>query len=379
MSSEQPLHGRRAFLGIKLRDIMSFLSSMIVPLVLGAFTIFVTLQQQKIAKDQRTEDQWIARQQRLEDQNQSYQRLQYELQKDKADRDIQMNITIERHRDEVLVAYIREMGELLKTHNYTLINNIKGAALARAKTLNALHQLDGARNSQILRFLSESMLLNRGTEGETLDISTAHLTNVDKGVLKTSKKTGILSLVGTTVENCIFSDIPIDDIDLSLAHLKHVNFSSSKLNLKKHILTSTSGMDSFVTMINNMNFTFSKLEQVDFVIIKLTHTTFASSRLEDVSFKNSQLYDIDFNSAELVNVDFSFCELASVTFSLAYLQNVNFSFATLRHVIFNDGVLSNVNFSSALLYKISFERAIYHKAQFPSAALSKYRNAFLTC
>ncbi|CAF3446502.1 unnamed protein product, partial [Rotaria sp. Silwood2] len=79
----------------------------------------------------------------MEDQSRSYHQLQHELKKDKEDRDTQAQDNSERYRDQVLVAYVKDMGDLLKDHNYSLAHDNKIVALVRAKTLNAIRQLDG--------------------------------------------------------------------------------------------------------------------------------------------------------------------------------------------------------------------------------------------
>src|SRR5271163_3572 len=53
------------------RYMLKFLSSLILPLMLGIFTVVITFQQQKLAREQRLEDLQSARQQRLEDRNES--------------------------------------------------------------------------------------------------------------------------------------------------------------------------------------------------------------------------------------------------------------------------------------------------------------------
>ncbi len=61
---------------------LKFVSSLILPLMLGVFTVVITFQQQKLAQNQRIEDMYLARQQRLEDKNES--RLQREQDKNES-------------------------------------------------------------------------------------------------------------------------------------------------------------------------------------------------------------------------------------------------------------------------------------------------------
>jgi len=62
---------RRRCCGLSVKDGLQFLSSLILPMMLGVFTVVITFQQQKLAQEQRIEDMNVARQQRLEDRNES--------------------------------------------------------------------------------------------------------------------------------------------------------------------------------------------------------------------------------------------------------------------------------------------------------------------
>ncbi len=69
-SKRRSQHSRRCC-GLSVKDGLQFLSSLILPLMLGVFTVVITFQQQKLAQEQRIEDMNVARQQRLEDRNES--------------------------------------------------------------------------------------------------------------------------------------------------------------------------------------------------------------------------------------------------------------------------------------------------------------------
>ena len=57
----------------------------------------------------------------------------------------QNKATSDRYRDEVLVAYIKEIGDLLRENNGSLTQTALTHTLARVKTLNTIRQLDGPR------------------------------------------------------------------------------------------------------------------------------------------------------------------------------------------------------------------------------------------
>ena len=66
-TTEERRQKPRRCCGLSLKDGLNFLSSLILPSMLGVFTVIITFQQQKIAQQQRTEDLQVTRQQRTED------------------------------------------------------------------------------------------------------------------------------------------------------------------------------------------------------------------------------------------------------------------------------------------------------------------------
>ena len=124
----------RKLCGVTLTQALKSTSSLLLPLMLGIFTVVITINQQNAAKQQRVDDQKAA----------------------EANRRVEREIATERYRDDILDAYIKDMGELFEKHNGSLISNQVPMTLARAKTLNILRQLDPQRNIRVIRFLHES-------------------------------------------------------------------------------------------------------------------------------------------------------------------------------------------------------------------------------
>lgn len=388
--------------GLQTRDLLKCLSSIILPLLLGVFTIFITIQQQKIAREHRAEDRQEAFQQRKE-----------QLESAKQDRDNQLVITGERYRDEVLVAYIKEMGELLEKNNYSLTHHVKLAALTRAKTLNALSQLDGRRNSRVIGFLCETMLLIDDNETSVLDISTSVLVNIEKTILISHKQKGILSLTGTTIKNSSFNDVTLENINFSAAQLqdidftrttmKKVSFSSSKLENISGIQSTLQSIDFHGTTLKNVNFSAdewhpqlrqsceesrnskpiamlfqhdidfrqSHIQRMNMENTRLKNVKWQNSELTNVSFAKGRLQQINFQNTKLVNVNFSHTRMSHIDFSSAHLDQVDFSYAFLKNVNFTAARLFNVNFTSAIVYFTTFDSAPLDRVYFISSILGK--------
>ncbi|CAF4018167.1 unnamed protein product, partial [Rotaria sordida] len=171
--------------GQTLKQCLDYASSLLLSLMLGVFTIIVTLHQTNLAQRQRLEHQQLVKIQRAQDLNNAkiqreqdlntsaQQRLddreqakkQRALDKEMADQQLnsseeqrrhEMNIALAQYRDNLLTDYIREIGELLKMNNGSLTNDFVTKTLTRAKTLAVIRQLDLSRNVELIRFLYEA-------------------------------------------------------------------------------------------------------------------------------------------------------------------------------------------------------------------------------
>ena len=255
---------------------LHLLSSLLLPLILGIFTVVITFEQQRI-----TRQQWLA------DKNESRLQREQELQIAIDERTVQTRMNQERCKDELLVAYIKEIGDMLQENNGSLTSNKLTHILARAKTINAIGQLDGFRQTLILRFLYEADQLTITDRYDTLDISTAQFVNIDYEKFKEISQTKNISLTGVHLLNCTFVNYGIGLMNLSLARLHNVNFSSARLAL----------------------------------------VTFSSAQLRNIDFSESTLADVTFLSARLFQVIFSRVRFANVTFLSAQFKGADFSFA----------------------------------------------------
>jgi Pentapeptide repeats (8 copies) len=100
----------------------------------------------------------------------------------------QQKVEESRAQDEVLQAYLDQIGQLLLDKDRPLRQSKEGdevSMLARARTLTALSQLDGKRKGTLIRFLSEARLIqgrpgmNRGVRGWTQQRPIIGLTSAD--------------------------------------------------------------------------------------------------------------------------------------------------------------------------------------------------------
>ncbi|CAF3791787.1 unnamed protein product, partial [Adineta steineri] len=232
------------FYGLTLKDILKFVSSLLLPLMLGVFTVVFTIHQQNVTSRQRVEDRQLARQQWLEDQNASRLQRQQELdiannQSDANRRsvEVQKEQEKERYRNDVLVAYIREIGDLLKESNGSLTTNPLTATLARVKTLNVFRQLDPPRNMHIIRFLYEADQLTNTDNHISLDLSKAELYNIDFGALFNNVDLTNANFTGANLHEAKFIGTIITDKQLrSALSIRDARLPNGTLGQNKKLL-----------------------------------------------------------------------------------------------------------------------------------------------
>jgi uncharacterized protein YjbI with pentapeptide repeats len=201
---------------------------------------------------------------------------------------------IETRREAVLRGYLQQMAELLldrQLRHSSRLSEVR--VLARTLTLTTLRQLDGARKSHIVRFLSEAGLING--QDPTVDLRDADLR--------------YLILPGAT--------------------LHHVNFSASNLigaNFRRAWLT---GARFRSADLRHADFTDSRV--VPYTTRSVTGVTVRKSM-----FRYARLSRAQFNGASLWGADFSYADLRHASFRYADATDAIFTGACLTDATFYD-------------------------------------------
>ncbi|CAF2241105.1 unnamed protein product [Rotaria magnacalcarata] len=325
---------------LKLKDVLQFLSSLLLPLALGVFTIVITFQQQEAAKQQREGDQRAA-----------------ELQREQ-----ERNLDEQRYQNERFDTYIKEMGDLLEKHNGSIISSEVAATLGRVKTLNIFRQLDPQRTIGVIRFLYEAKQLTNTQENHSLDLSTANLLDIDfRDTAINAKQLDKISLKSISLSNATFVGIK----------MSHVNFSGNQFYVANFSLGRISDADFSFTIFNNANFSPIQLDNVNFLSTELNSVNFSFGDIRSVYFESSSLRSINFSFASLINARLPSAQLEQTNFSCAQLFNVSFVSARLENIDFSHALLNNVDFSSATLLNVNFSHTRLHNVRFPTATLQK--------
>ena len=408
---------RRIVCGLTLKDILTLLSSLALPLMLGIFTVIITFDQKNssnkqrmedrhladierdqdlnISHQQRREDRELAREQRLQDLNQSI--LQRELERTLADetRNIseqrhlhEFHIEVKRYHDALLTSYISEMSDLLSKNNGSLTNISLTPTLVRLKTLTLIAQVDSNRNSQVIRFLYEAGQLN-AREKYPLDLSESELLGIDMSSRKYGKKMHNLYLPNVDLTNSSFVNRDLTGANFSNTILIGVNFSSTILRESDLSHTVFNGsFNIYQTALREINLSYANLERTNFTEFLLPPSKYDASHLNyilfQVNFKNANLRNTCFSGLYIVFtqfrgiysfIDFSHTMLSGVAFEKVWGAHLNFFNSSLRdNTTFSELTgMVNSSFFMAQLTDVKFSQpsgdAIFEKIQFDFAKL----------
>ena len=418
---------RRELAGLSLKEILNFASSLFLPLMLGIFTVVITFQQQRVATEQRIEDRWIAERQREQDfnlsniqrqedrqsaqdqrdqdlrnwilqreQDMNNSRQQRDLDRQLADekrqqdyelanatrmmsekqRDHELDVELQRHRDSLFVAYMNELALLLDKNNGTITSNPVTAALVRAKTLTLARQLDPARNSHLIRFLFEVGQLTDGAR--PLDLSSAELNSIDLSTKTRHTSMRRLSLVGAHLVNASFAHQDLSHANFHHAHLSGALFTDAILFAANFSETKLEGADFSHAQIHHANLAQSDLQRATFFAAHVVHSNFSLSNLVSTNcsyligdhaiFLHTELDHCDLSQASLRNSTFlrsslNRCDLSGTDLSGAILTQSTVTFANLANATLLDVTiqmanLSHANLRDAIPTNFSFKEAI---------------------
>ncbi|CAF1148014.1 unnamed protein product [Didymodactylos carnosus] len=237
-----------SFCSITLEKWLKIVSSLLVPLMIGIFTIVLTIHQNHSSNQNRLNDLEIANRQREQDQQQ-------------AD---------ESQKEQIYAAYIKDMSELfMKTDlnvvysesNESILDVLRFLAVTRARTVSTIRQIDIKRKQYLIHMLYES------------------------GVINNLKRA----------------------IDLSGADLSHIDLSSSSASLKWIVIRNVNLTNaSFVNVdLRNANFSGSILDEADFLDASLKGTDFTGCELRQTDFTGANVKEAIFNNVNLTRAVFT--------------------------------------------------------------------------
>jgi len=285
---------------------------------------------------------------------------------------------IDRQRENSLQSYFDTMGE------FQLTETRVGAggplrAMARAKTLATIRNLDGARKGLLLKFLFDAELVT----GETPIINLAYA-DFSKMELSSDKFYGNSNLKYVDFNNAIlrgiaFVDADLTNTDFTDADLQDAQFIGCLFN--GTILLGTKGKEDKANLagikvieskftkvkIKNVNFTNSEWADCGFAQCEIINSDFTVTKMKNIKFQMNNpdfgerwFKDVDFNRAMIENVDFSGTKIFNTSFSVSEIVSSKFMNTDMYDVSFKDAPKISADFSGSTMRNVNFQNAKVH-------------------
>jgi uncharacterized protein YjbI with pentapeptide repeats len=205
----------------EMREWLNIVGILLIPLLIGVYTIINNAQQTTLAQQQHNSDQHIAQQNRQAD----------------------VANQLDQQRETALKTYEDDISSLLMDqHLATSRPGDEVRTIALAKTLETLHQLNGPRNVRAIQFLQDAQLIGIDLTAKTphthniIDFSNADLTNDDLSGANLSGDDLIgatlngTTLIGATLNEATLSEADLNGADLIGANLSRANLSQADLS-----------------------------------------------------------------------------------------------------------------------------------------------------
>ncbi len=251
-----------------------------------------------------------------------------------------VQISEQKTREELLLAYLNKMTELLLEKNLRESSEVQ--RVGRALTLATLRRLDGKQKGTVVQFLYSSGLIYK--EKPLIDLNDANLQNIElfslelKGANLSFTDMGCASVVSCQLEGASFKGANLSEARFSDILEK----SAYKWNVRG-------------TMMSGLNY-FGLGEPKSII---------APSNLSNVNFDNAIL-----DSAGLNGVDLDGASLRGTYLKEASLIRTNLSKADLLGACLQKTVIWSTNFTEANLTKTDLSNANMNSTVFERANLS---------
>lgn len=360
---------------VTIRSAVYFISRILVPVIIGFFTVIIAIYQQnatqsdrdkdiaraaelrkqdlELARLQREEDRETARLQQAEDREiararreldlqlakdkrlQEYELAEGQMNLSKSQREHEFRITQQNRvndltiadeniKENILVKFQRDLTTLLMHYQHTAVESDETLQfILQMKTRAALRLLDPSRRTVVLRNIKQA------------------------GILDTHWKSSKAALFNSNVSGVDFSSLSgSDSIDYFLIYDNlDIEMSDGRFAILRGI--TVSGRLSFAfSNFDYADWSHSQLRDVMFQkFATMNHAKFTGTRLNDVSF-----YQVEMNHASFQrNI---FC--AGCIFLEASLEGVQMDYSTFQHSSFALLSMDDSNMSHAAFQKSDF-------------------------
>jgi uncharacterized protein YjbI with pentapeptide repeats len=280
----------------EIRKWLNIVGILLIPLLIGVYTIGNNIQQTDLAKRQHDSDQHIAQQNRQAD----------------------VANQLDQQRETALKTYEDDISSLLlDRHLATSRPGDEVRTVALAKTLEVLHQLDGPRNAHAIQFLQDAQLIGADLTTKTphthniIDFSNADLTNDD---LSFADLRGT-SLTGADLTRADLTGAYLAGADLTKAYLIEANLIEA--DLTRADLT---GADLTRANLTRAYLTGAYLTRAYLTGANLTGANLTRADLTGADLTRADLTRADLTRADLTGADLTGADLTGADQIGAYLS-----------------------------------------------------------
>jgi uncharacterized protein YjbI with pentapeptide repeats len=401
-------HRRGRCCGLTTRDLCTFFGSLFLPMMLGVFTMIITFDQRKEARDQRMIDRQEAELQREQDLNISrdqrevdktiaenrrltdelngekarnmsleqrihelaVERERYEKLQEQRDEDVQM-LNLQRDQDKLLAQQQRDHDRMLSDQKQKAEMDLQQHRYEqeRAQYLDALLLSHINELGQLLKENNGSLTANSTIHG----LARAKTLNIIKQI-GSNRSTQLILFLHDTGQ---LRD-ERNPLDLSGAQLNGIDLSLSAV--RRPIIR----LSLADTYLNNASFVGTDISYWNFSGTHLSRANFARCRGMGVSFNEAVMIETDFSYAnffsmyfdgDMTKANFHNATIASTYFDKVTMVGANFSYAKLKNAKFVQTNLTEATFDHAIFESLNFQQSNLNRVDFSFANMDDVKVA----
>jgi uncharacterized protein YjbI with pentapeptide repeats len=218
----------------------------------------------------------------------------------RAEREAEREIASDRLREAALQGYLDKMTELLLEKDLrTSEADDEARAVARARTLTVLRQLDGERRATLLRFLYEAKLINK--DDAVVELHMADLSQADLIMDNLSEA----NLSWTSLREAYLIEADLSKANLSEADLSKANLIGADLSGANLVRASLSGANLIRADLSEANLSGANLSGANLDRAKLSKADLIEANLIEAYLSGADLSGANLSGANLSKADLS--------------------------------------------------------------------------
>jgi uncharacterized protein YjbI with pentapeptide repeats len=273
------------------KPLWSWLQLLIVPAALAIGVAWLNWAQRQ--REREAED---AQQQREHEAEEA--RRERERKAQEAQRESELEVENQRAQDAALQAYLDQVSQLLLNSDPPLRESKDAQALARARTLTVLKQLDPERKESVLLFLIESKLIKSPLP--TIDLARADFSGISSKELLLSQP---IHLHGVNLQGADLSGALMNGTNLVGANLEKADLGSVWLN-EANLTTAYLPK----AKLRSAHLQRAKLEQADLRSADLVNASLQGADLSNASLDGAELFLANLTGATVTDEQLATCK-----------------------------------------------------------------------